>query len=449
MKKKNFLWMFIISIVLILTACTSSVDENPDSNKSNGNNTSPNNNPDNNINEADEIELRDVTLKVAFPDLGEHYFNLRFGETDEKLENIDLEYIPYGNSVEALEELFASDQDPDIIIGDYPPIRELGIDNPLDDLIEKHGFDLDRLDPSLLSFMRSLDDEGRVVGFPDGTSFWALYYNKEVFDKLGKDYPDPEVPMTWHELIDLAKEMTVEVGGVQYYGLPHSPSVALNQFAAQKTDPDTGEVLVEKDPRFRQYFELLDAYYSIPGMDDPEKPADPFVQEQTAAMVLRTNDWLARGWGHPEPEEVQHIDLAPIPVWPDLPTTTPFNHSWVMLIPNYTEYQDEAFKVLETYLDPEIQIGMAKNMSLQTPLIDPEVIKHYGTELPVYEGKNIDAYFFGEAAIFEGRQSYWDQFVDMGEAERKIREEKKDAVTVLRELAEESEGKIIEAMARE
>lgn len=445
LKKRLYVFVILLSIVM-LSACSGG-----NGNVNNNDDPEPGNNSgeENNNGVDEEISLREVTLKVAFPDLGEHYFDLRFGATDEALDKIDLEYIPYGNSVDGLEELFAADEAPDIIIGDYAPIEELGIGNPLDDLIARHNFDLDRIDPSLLSFMRSLDDEGRVVGFPDGTSFWGLYYNKEVFDRLGKDYPDPSTPMTWHELMDLAREMTVEVGGEQYYGLADSPSVALGQFATQLTDPETGEVLIEKNPVFREYFELLYDFYSIPGMDDPEKPGDPFVQEQTAAMVLRTNDWLERGWGHPDPEDVAHIDLAPLPVWPDLPTTAPFRDSWVMMIPEYTEYQDEAFKVLETYLDPEIQIGMAKNMSLQTPLVDPEVLDHYGTDLPTYEGKNVDAYFFGEAAIFEGRQSSWDQYVDLGEAEAKIREEKMDVNTVLREVAEESAGKIEEAKAQE
>src|SRR5699024_2834972 len=307
-------------------------DKNRDNDKTNSNSNNDQA-PNNTENSSGKIELQETTIKIAFPLLGEEYFERRFAATNEQLSEIgiDLEYVPYDSTLESLEEIFAAKLNPDIIIGDYSPIEELNVGYPLDDLITKHNFDLDRFDPSLLSFMRSLDDEGRVVGFPDGTSFWGLYYNKDVFDKLGKSYPDPDTPMTWHELLELAKEMTVEQDGVQYYGLPESPEVALTQFAIPKTDPDSGEVLIEENPKFKQYFELIEEYYSIPGVNDPDMPDDPFVQEQTAAMVLRTNDWLERGYDHAGPDAVKHVDLAPIPVWGDLPTTTPAKDSWVMV----------------------------------------------------------------------------------------------------------------------
>lgn len=443
--KKSVVFIIVMGFFLVLAACSNKTQDNDRTDKNTNNDYASTHTENNN----EEIKLRETTIKVAFPTLGEEYFERRFATTNEKLNEIgiDLEYVPYDSTLESLEEIFVSKLNPDIIIGGYSPIEELNVGYPLDDLITRHNFDLDRFDPSLLSFMRSLDDEARVVGFPDGTSFWGLYYNKDVFDKLGKPYPDPDTPMTWQELLELAKEMTVEQDGVQYYGLPESPEVALGQFAIPKTDPDTGEVLVEKNPQFKQYFELIEDYYNIPDIDDPDMPDDPFVQEQTAAMVLRTNDWLERGYGHPEPDAVKHVDLAPIPVWEELPTTTPAKDSWVMVIPEYTKYKDEAFKVLETYMDPDIQIGMAKQMALQTPLADPDVLSEYGTDIDTYEGKNVNAYFFGEAAVFEDRQSKWDEYVDMEEAERKIREENMDVVTVLRELSEESEKKIEEAKA--
>jgi ABC-type glycerol-3-phosphate transport system substrate-binding protein len=418
-KKHGVVFAILIGLLLTFTACSKDADGATSDKKNTG----------------------QVTIKIALP-LDEDYFNGRFGEVDKKLENINLEYIPYGNSVESLEELFAEKQSPDIIIGDYQPIRHLDIDYPLDDLIEENNFDLDRIDPSLLSFMRSLDKEGNIVGFPDGGSFFGLYYNKEVFDKMGQDYPDPDDPMTWDELIELAKDMTKEVGGVQYIGLQGGPGAALGEQAARMTDPDSGEVLVEKDPVFKKYFELMEAFYNIPGLDDPDLPEDPFVEEQTAAMVIASNNYFAWGWGNPDPEEIKHIDIAPIPVWEDQPNTTPAKNAWPMVINDYSEHKEEAFEVLTTYLDPEIQIGMAKTMMLQTPLTDPEVLKNYGSEVPTYDGKNIDAYFFGEAAKYKDQQSNWDEYVDIGEAEEKLKEDKVDIVTLLRELAEESDGKI-------
>lgn len=90
----------------------------------------------------------------------------------------------------------------------YRMMNEYELIYPLDDLIEQHGFDLSELNPGIVSFLRSLDSEGRIVGFPDGTSYKALFYNKEVFDLFGEPYPDPDKPMTWEETLDLAARMT-------------------------------------------------------------------------------------------------------------------------------------------------------------------------------------------------------------------------------------------------
>lgn len=229
-------------------------------------------------------------------------------------------------------------------------------------------------------------------------------------------------------------------------GLQGGIGTALEQFASNRTDPDTGELLIEEDPAFRRYFDLLHAYENIPGMRDEDID---FVEYQNVAMHIASNSWLDWGWGYPDPSEIEHIDLAPLPVWEDMPTTRPANHSWAMMIADYSEHKDEAFEVLATYLDKELQIEMAKKMVLQTPLSDPEVLSYYGSEIPAYEGKNIDAFFVGEAAVYQDRQSNWDRFVDINGAHQRLIEENIDVNTLLRELAEESAVKIEDAKAQQ
>lgn len=439
-KKYSVLFAILVSIFLILAACAGNQSTaDPDEN-----NTGNNNEPSNEEQVEEEGPKEKITIKVAFP-LNEDYFNGRFGGADAILDHIDLEYVPYGNSSESLQELFANGVYPDIIVGDYPPIEDLELQYPLDELIEKHGFDLDRFDPSLLSLMRALDPEGRVVGFPDGGSFFGLYYNKEVFDVFGIDYPDPDKPMTWDEVLDLARQMTVKRGDVQYVGLGGGIGLALSQFAANTTHPDTGEVLIERDPAFRRYFELYKEWVDIPGMRNEELPS--FAGDQTVAMYIASNNFFNWGFGNPDPSEIEHFDIAPVPVWPDMPNTTAAKFAWVMAIPNYVENKDAAFEVLAAYMDKDVQIEMAKTMYLQTPLRDPEILEHWGSEVPQYKGKNIKAKLFGESAEHKMRKSKWDSYVHIGEIERRIREEGIDVTTALREEAEAATARIKEAMA--
>lgn len=60
--------------------------------------------------------------------------------------------------------------------------------------------------------------DGMIMGVPNQVNQWALYYNKEVFDKAGVAYPDPEVPMTWEEFTDVAASLTSGEGENKVYG---------------------------------------------------------------------------------------------------------------------------------------------------------------------------------------------------------------------------------------
>lgn len=443
-KKSSYIFVVLIGILLLFTACNSNDTGGKSSaNEKNGSNEV---NKDGNIkNENNEEPREQVTIKIAMP-LNEEYFEGRFGEVDRALEHIDLEFVPYASSIESLEEIFSNKLNPDIIIGTYGPVKHAGVGYPLDDLIDEWGFDMDSLNPSLVSFMQSLGDDGEIVGLPDGGSFFGLYYNKEVFDKLGVDYPDPDVPMTWPEIVELSREMTREIGGEQFIGLQGGPGAALGSLAVQLTDPDTGDILFENNEDLKMYFDLMQDYYNIPGIDNPDIPENPFVESKTAAMIIASNNYFAWGWGSPEPEAVESIDIAPIPVWEHLPETTPAIDAWPMVIAEYSEHKEEAFEVLMKYLEPEIQVDMAKKMVLQTPSIDSQILDHYGEEVPQYEGKNIEAYFRGSSAQYKGRISQWDGYVDIGETQRRIQEDQIDVVTAIRELAEESKWKIKEAM---
>lgn len=57
-----------------------------------------------------------VTITVAFP-WGKEIFNSRFKPLDDKLENITIKRVDAAGTNEALQELFATGTEPDIIIG--------------------------------------------------------------------------------------------------------------------------------------------------------------------------------------------------------------------------------------------------------------------------------------------------------------------------------------------
>ncbi|MCE5172807.1 extracellular solute-binding protein [Paenibacillus profundus] len=239
-----------------------------------------------------------VTIKILYP-WGEGAFEERYRGIEQLLPNIKLELVDSRAELEPLQELNAQQVVPDIIFANWglDPLVELDMIEPLDDLIAKHQYDINQLDPSLVASIRAMDKEGkgRIMGVPIQYSPYGIWYNKEVFDKFGIEYPAAQ--MTWDEVIELAKQMTAERDGVQYRGLEMGPGLAssevtvpLSQLAVNLTDPETGEVLITQEPAVTKYLELMKRLYSIPGIFNPDPAARKdyeFPKKNVAAFYER------------------------------------------------------------------------------------------------------------------------------------------------------------------
>ncbi len=82
---------------------------------------------------------------------------------------------------------------------------------PLDEYM-KGDKRFNRSDYLDIAFYTSVWDN-KTYGLPyDGGSL-ALYYNKELLQSAGLDYPDPQRPMSWNDVLDYGKKLTVDRGG--------------------------------------------------------------------------------------------------------------------------------------------------------------------------------------------------------------------------------------------
>ncbi|OME86453.1 MULTISPECIES: ABC transporter substrate-binding protein [Paenibacillus] len=390
-----------------------------------------------------------VTVTVAFP-WGEEIFNNRFQEIDEKLPNINIEMVACECKSASLQELFASGVNPDIIFPNYGihEIENLGVIYPLDELAKSHDFDIHSLNPSLVSYIRSLDSEGRLIGIPDGTGYLSLFYNKEIFDLFGVPYPTET--MTWDQAFDLAKKMTGQRNGVSYLGLElggygntgDGAAVPLNELAVNKTDPDTGEVLITKDPAFTKYLELMKKYYSIPGVRSEEaKNADLFGQKQ-AAMTVTWTAYFVHGNPFEDVEYLKDkIAMLSVPVWADQPTIGPVLGTTPMVISSSSEHKDAAFSVLKEYVSVPNQTKIAQSMA-SGPVLT-EVADQYGSGIDNYAGQDVTSVFKLTPATHSGRQSLWDQFVKLDLA--KFADSDMNVQEFLRITKDEGEAAVAEA----
>lgn len=84
-----------------------------------------------------------------------------------------------------------------------------GMNLPLDEFIDgPDGIDRNDFIPILWDFLRY---KGKTYGVPQDINILGLYYNKELFDKAGLDYPDSN--WTWEDLRRAAKLLTKDTDG--------------------------------------------------------------------------------------------------------------------------------------------------------------------------------------------------------------------------------------------
>ena len=113
-------------------------------------------------------------------------------------------------------ELSGSGSDFDVVtIKDVPGYASLVQKNSiisLDDYISADGVDLSLYNGAT----EQVTVDGSLYELPFRNDIWVLYYNKDLFDAAGVDYPTND--MTWEEYDALARKLTNTTMGEQVYG---------------------------------------------------------------------------------------------------------------------------------------------------------------------------------------------------------------------------------------
>ncbi|MDD6691491.1 MAG: sugar ABC transporter substrate-binding protein [Lachnospiraceae bacterium] len=133
---------------------------------------------------------------------------------DINVEMVDLGSTDYSTVLGT--QLSGSDSSFDVVsIKDTPGYVTLvnkGVLEPLDDKISSDGIDLTKYS----GIADQLKVGGKLYELPFRSDIWVLYYNKDVFDKAGVDYPTND--MTWDEYDALARSITDTTPGSEVYG---------------------------------------------------------------------------------------------------------------------------------------------------------------------------------------------------------------------------------------
>jgi multiple sugar transport system substrate-binding protein len=243
----------------------------------------------------------------------------------------------------------------------------------LQPLVDEFNYDLSDIDPAFLEFYR---EEGELVGLPFAIFPSALYFNRDLFDEAGLEYPpqavgDPylldgaEVEWNFDTLAEVARRLTVDANGADSTDPAFDPSnIVQYGFDFQ---------WVRDSPRwFSAYFEPFypvsdsgEAVLSPGQIDaihwyyDAQFGEQPFLPNQAAldSTLLQPNGFtsghVAMGLTHLwytcciEPATVPNWDVAVVPAYNG--NTTAKMHGDTFAIMKDSEHPEEAFEVY-TYM---------------------------------------------------------------------------------------------------
>lgn len=144
------------------------------------------------------------------------------GSADEKMEElidqfeakhpnikVTTQNAPYSQFFQKLDTQIAGNNAPDVWLSDgvlVSKYAERGAAKDVTDWIES---DLNKDEYYGLDFNK--DASGKYFAVPQGIQIGALFYNKDMFDEAGVDYPDDT--WTWDQLQETAEQLTIDANG--------------------------------------------------------------------------------------------------------------------------------------------------------------------------------------------------------------------------------------------
>lgn len=397
MARRIMSWMIIASMVVLLAACSSQKEgsETPASNT--GTDTPKTENPPLPTPAPQQPKEPAVLNIVTNGGHTEEAFNMRFGDSiRKKFSNYTINYIP-GTAVK-FEDLAVTNTQVDIVyaaIIDFTrgPLKN-GMVHDMNDLAKQHKVDLNRTSvewmPGLLPMW-----EGKLYGLPTSVETLTLFYNKELFDKFGVDYPVDR--MTWDEVFEVNNRMTRKVDGMQYVGLTIGAAqhFSLNALSLPFVDQNTGKSSLSKLES--QWKALYDAYsirpFTAVGYRDKfielgnKIPAETQFRNQEAAMLAG----LVHSPLSYKEMETFNWDMVTYPTFAERPNSGAQGNLLLWGFTNMSKFKNEAMEVIAYLIADEFQKITSADGNLPI-VINDETTKVFAQNT-YYKDRNVQSAF--------------------------------------------------------
>lgn len=230
-------------------------------------------------------------------------------------------------------------------------MSETGCAAPLDDRVEQTAefFDYDDILPAYADLMVNEVDGNSVWGIPFAGESVFLMYRQDLFDEAGV-----EVPQTWEELRDVARQFQEEgeVSGVAFrarrgWEFTYQYSVFLFPFGGRILDPETGEPAIDTQGSVNalEYMTSLKDYAptGIEGFSFPE--AWQSMQTGRVAMLVEATAAAPELEDPSKSQVAGQVGYAPLPEGPEGAFSGVWG--WGLGVNGHSQKQDAAWRVIE------------------------------------------------------------------------------------------------------
>ncbi|MDF2724074.1 MAG: transporter substrate-binding protein [Paenibacillus sp.] len=301
---------------------------------------------------------------------------------------ITVEKIDFTQKGSTLTDLVASKNIPDLHMQgplDLAQYISLGLEGSIEDLIKSNNYNTTRINPVILNTIKETTGRSELIGLPFYNQPFALFYNKDLFDKAATAYPKDN--MTWEQVRDLAVKFRKDEGGVSYYGLyPDNVFRGAYQLSLPWVDVKTNKSMLQS-PGWKELFELWSSLYLKPG--PPPKGADNvgLFTKGNLAMIA-SSPTRARAF---QTMKELNWDLVTYPQNSKAPGFGPRVDPNFLLIPNGAKNRDAAFKVMSVMLSDAVQRDMSHKLWMSV-LTDQSIHNEFGKEYPNLAAKNMVAF---------------------------------------------------------
>ncbi len=319
-----------------------------------------------------------VTLDFWVTEEGQdEYLDALVDAFEKKYPNIDINItaFPEENYGTKIETAMAAGDPPDLGgVGNLLWMRE-GKVLALDDMVKEQNIDLSSYNSSIIGDETHVNGEfgcsyqGKLYCLGSYLGAVGVFYNRDMFDAAGIDYPAPYPPMTIDEFVDTACQLTDKASGVWggAYGYPVTVLPWETQFSE---DGRTATGVANGPTAVHAYDVMADGIKqgcapSLNTMDPWEQGADFFAQGKLAMVVT-------------DLQAFKKIENAGINYGVTHPPTAdgvePFLQTWTDVVGVFADSEHpkeaELFVAFQTTEGQRLRVDVTGDMPLSTEIAE-------------------------------------------------------------------------------